>query len=155
MQIRIREASVADLSHLLHHRRAMFQEMGLGDAASLVRMNEVSKEYFPKALRDGTYKGWLAEDGSGRVVAGGGLVLVSFLARFSGRESRSARMDFEHVYRACCAPQGTCKTSPESDDRMVRQQRFPYGFPSRQFRCRPLYESFGFQPTNEMLLKLQ
>jgi hypothetical protein len=57
MDIHVRKAGVEDLEHLLHHRRAMFDEMGFRDPVVLDRMEELSKEYFHEALRTGRYWG--------------------------------------------------------------------------------------------------
>ena len=71
MGIRIREARIEDVEHIVRHRRAMFEEMGYRDGGVLARVEEVSREYFNEALRSGAYRGWLAEDEDGRVVGGG------------------------------------------------------------------------------------
>jgi len=76
MKIQIRNAGLADLKYLLHHRRAMFEEMGFRDPAVLDRVENLSKQYFSEALRNGAYKAWLAQDVNGQIVGGGGIVLA-------------------------------------------------------------------------------
>jgi len=61
MEIRIREAGVGDLNHILRHRRAMFREIGFQDTAVLDRVEGLSREYLSEALRSGNYRGWIAE----------------------------------------------------------------------------------------------
>jgi len=78
MEISIRRASAEDLTHILHHRLAMFEEMGFRDAAALNRVAAVSREYFTEALRAGAYLGWLAEDADRQVVGGGGIVVADW-----------------------------------------------------------------------------
>src|SRR5439155_1305923 len=75
MEIHIREAGVEDLKHILHHRRAMFEEMGFQDTAVLDGVESLSREYFSKALRIGRYRGWIAEGLNGQIVGGGGIVI--------------------------------------------------------------------------------
>jgi len=77
MEIRIREAGIEDVRHLVHHRRAMFEDMKQGTPAELDGADERAREYFVAALGAGNYKGWLAEDvndvdgaAKARVVAG-------------------------------------------------------------------------------------
>jgi GNAT superfamily N-acetyltransferase len=41
----------------------------------LDRMVEVARPWLARALADGTYRHWLALDGSGRVAGGGGVLL--------------------------------------------------------------------------------
>jgi GNAT superfamily N-acetyltransferase len=79
--ITIREAGLADLETILHHRRSMFRDMGEGSVAELDRMVEVARPWLARALGDGSYCHWLAVDSSGAdtsgAVAGGGGVLLS------------------------------------------------------------------------------
>src|SRR2546430_4008213 len=75
MEIHIREAGVEDLKHILHHRRAMFEEMGFQDTAVLDGVESLSREYFSKALRIGRDRGWIAEGLNGQIVGGGGIVI--------------------------------------------------------------------------------
>src|SRR5258708_6704825 len=56
MEIHIRAAGVEDLKHILHHRRAMFEEMGFQDPAVLDNVESLSREYFSEALRIGRYR---------------------------------------------------------------------------------------------------
>src|SRR5205814_9251037 len=78
MEIHIREAGVEDLKHILHHRRAMFEEMGFQDTAVLDGVESLSREYFSKALRIGRYRGWIAEGLNGQSVGGGGIVIAGW-----------------------------------------------------------------------------
>jgi len=72
----IREAAAADLEVILHHRRAMFHEMGHTDKADLEAMLTAARISYAQGLRDGSYRGWLALDGSAGVIGGGGIGLV-------------------------------------------------------------------------------
>jgi len=154
MEYRIREASVADLRHLVYHRRAMFAEMGLGDAAALDRVDEASKEYFIEALHRSMYKGWLAETADHAVIGGGGIVV----ARWPGYpgETLAQRAWILNMYTEPVARgQGVAKRLVQVMIDWCREN----GFSSVSLHAcdagRPLYESFGFQPTNEMRLKLR
>jgi hypothetical protein len=53
MEIQIRAARLADLKHILHHRRSMFEEMGFRDGAVLDNVEDRSREYFGEALQNG------------------------------------------------------------------------------------------------------
>src|ERR1700737_1060800 len=77
MEIHIRKAGVEDLKHILHHRRAMFDEMGFRDTPVVGRVEDLSREYFSEALRIGAYRGWLAEELSGQIVGGAGIVVAA------------------------------------------------------------------------------
>ena len=153
MDIFIRPATANDLHHILHHRRAMFEEIGFTDPAVLDQVDARSGEYLRDALRLGNYKGWLAEL-SGQVVGGGGIVLAAWpgypgeeLARRawilnmytepSARRTGVARQ-LMHVMLAWCRA---------NSFNSVHLHASPFG--------RPLYEALGFQPTNEMVLRLE
>ena len=154
MEIKIRRACAEDLKHILHHRLAMFEEIGFRDATVLDRVETVSREYFTEALRTGTYLGWMAEDSGGEVVGGGGIVVADWPG-FPGEE-RAKRAWILNMYtepraRRC----GVARKLMEAMAEWCR--RDGYGLVSLHASewGRPLYESMGFQPTNEMSLKLK
>lgn len=154
MDIRIRRACAEDLEHILHHRLGMFEEMGFHDAAVLDQVQAVSREYFTEALLDGTYQGWLAEDSNGQVVGGGGIVLVAWPG-FPGEE-HAKRAWILNMYTETGARR--CGVARKLMQAMVDWCRAEgYGSVSLHASAagRPLYEGMGFQPTNEMSLKLR
>lgn len=154
MEIKTRRARAADLQHILHHRLAMFEEMGFRDAAVLDRVEADSREYFIEALRIGTYVGWMAEDSSGKVVGGGGIVVADWPGFPAERRAKRAwilNMYTEPRARRC----GVARKLMEA---MIEWCRCGgYGSVSLHASAagRPLYESMGFQPANEMTLKLR
>jgi GNAT superfamily N-acetyltransferase len=153
MEIHIRNADLKDLKHLLHHRRAMFEEMGFQDIATLDRVDDVSREYFTEALRIGTYKAWLAGESNGQIVGGGGIVIANWPG-YPG-ENHAKRAWILNMY-----------TEPEARRRGVAKQLLKVmidwcrseGFSAVSLHAspagRPLYETVGFRQTNEMKLTL-
>jgi len=153
MQINIRGANAQDLAHLVRHRRAMFEEMGYRDHAVLAQVEKSSQEYFSQALRSGAYRAWLAEDADARIVAGGGIVIADWPG-YPG-ETLAKRAWILNMY-----------TEPEARHRGVAKQILETlldwcraeGFSAVSLHAssagRPLYQSFGFQPTNEMRITL-
>jgi hypothetical protein len=75
-EIGIRRATIEDLGLILHHRTAMFSDMGYRDESRLALMRASSEAFLRSGLVDGTYRGWLAASAGGRVVAGGGVAIV-------------------------------------------------------------------------------
>jgi GNAT superfamily N-acetyltransferase len=61
MKIRIRLATVADLSTLVRHRRAMFAEMGEKDERDMARHDRVYRQWARVRLRRGELVGFVAE----------------------------------------------------------------------------------------------
>jgi len=153
-EIRIRPATSSDLPHLLHHRRAMYEEMGHTDPAVLDRMQEASARYFGRSLVDGYYCGWMAETAQGRVVAGGGVAIVHWPGSPDFPETRRGWIlniytEPEHRH------QGVAKRIMRTIMDWCRAEGFVYvSLHSSQFGRR-LYEQLGFQPTNEMRLYLR
>jgi GNAT superfamily N-acetyltransferase len=161
MQIRIREAGLGDVRHLVHHRRAMFEDMGQGTAAELDRADERAREYFASALGAGTYKGWLADDldelddaGNARVVAGGGLVIVPW-AGYPG-EKHAARVWIVNMYTEPHARRrGLAKKFVNIMTEWCRAEGFGSVSLHASNAGRPVYESMGFASSNEMKLSLR
>jgi GNAT superfamily N-acetyltransferase len=154
MKIAIRKAGVGDLEHVLHHRLAMFEDMGHLDPEILERVAKHSEKYFREALKNGTYVAWLAvESKSGKVVAGSGLLIAAWPGHPG--ENRPERAWILNVY-----------TEPEARRKGVAKQLMEViiawcrerGLHTVSLHASPagksLYESLGFQATNEMRLKL-
>ena len=150
----IRQATVTDAPIIVHHRRAMFTDMGLADSKDLDAMEVTFAPYVMQALGNGSYRGWLAETDGGRVVAGGGLIVHEWPAR-PGNPSDPHRAYILNVY-----------TEPDHRKRGLARRIVmtilawcrAEGFWAVSLHAstygRPLYESLGFEPTNEMRLKL-
>ena len=154
MEIKIRRAYTGDLEHILHHRLAMFEEMGFRDAAVLDRVETVSQEYFTEALRAGTYLGWMAEDSNGQVVGGGGIVVANWPGYPSEEQAKRAwilNMYTEPGARRC----GVAKRLMQTMVEWCRCEGYGSVSLHASEAGRPLYEGMGFQPTNEMSLKLR
>ena len=153
MEIKIRRACAGDLGHILHHRLAMFEEMGFRDAAVLDRVEVVSREYFTEALRAGTYLGWMAEDSNGQVVGGGGIVVAAWPG-YPGEE-QAKRAWILNMYTEpgarCC---GVARRLVQEMIEWCQSEGYGSVSLHASEAGRPLYEGMGFQPTNEMSLKL-
>lgn len=152
--ISIRPATPQDCSAILHHRRCMFQDMGEGTPEDLDRMIEATTSWLERALADGSYRGWLAETPNAQVVAGGGVLVSPWPA--GPYDPRTRRAVIINVY-----------TEPEFRRiglarrlmSLMIQQLKDEGFSSVVLQAsdagRPLYETLGFAPTNEMRLRLK
>jgi GNAT superfamily N-acetyltransferase len=153
VSIRIREATPADLDVVMHHRRAMFAAMGDRDQTALDAMEASSRPLFTRALADGSYRGWLAEDGSGRVVAGGGVIILDYHS--SPRDPRPRRAWVVNMYtEASQRRRGLARTLMGEIVSWCRGQGMATLYLHASDEGRPLYESLGFTPTNEMRLLL-
>jgi GNAT superfamily N-acetyltransferase len=151
-EITVRAATVADAPTILHHRRSMFRDMGEGTAEELDRMAAMTGPWLAPALTHGSYRGWLAEDGSGRIIGGGGVLLCPWPA--SPKDPLLRRAIILNVY-----------TEPEFRHRGIARRIMvtvlgwlkEQGFRSVALHAsdegRHLYERLGFKATNEMRLR--
>src|SRR5579884_4054509 len=76
---RIREATLNDVPLLAEARYAMFKEAGYDtrNASGLEIVRIVSPTYISAALRDGTYRAWMAETESGERVGSGAVTVTA------------------------------------------------------------------------------
>ena len=152
--IRIRPATLADLTVVLDHRRSMYEDMGKRDVRALDTMMSTSEKYFRTALADGSYRGFLAETDEGTVVAGGGIVISPWPGHPSELYARRAmilNMYTEKSYRR----RGIARQLMLTMLDWLRKEGFPKVSLHASDEGRPLYESLGFEISNEMTLDLQ
>ncbi len=152
--IGIREAGPDDLSIILHHRKAMFQDMGYTDEDELEAMSTSSAHWLIPALAEGRYRGWLAELPGGEIVAGGGLLIAPWLGH--PRDPRPMKGEICNVYtEPSYRRRGLARRLMEVMIAWCRVQGFASVVLHASVDGRALYESMGFKPTNEMTLSLK
>ncbi len=153
-EISIRLATVEDAATLVRHRRQMWIDMGRkGDEAFAV-MELGAREYFESAIPNGGYRGYLAVNKAGEVVGGGGLVLSAWPGLLNQRAPVRAmilNMFVEKEYRR----RGIARRLMEAMIVWCREHDFVNVGLHASDEGRPLYESLGFKPTNEMRLDLR
>jgi GNAT superfamily N-acetyltransferase len=152
-ECRIRPATPGDLETVLRHRRRMFEEMGFRDPAALERMLEVSATLLGRGLADGSYRGWLAEAPDGRVVAGGGVIVLTFQPHpIDPRPQRAwvVNMFTEPEYQR----RGLARRLVQEMIAWCRAEGMRYLYLHASDAGRPLYESMGFIANNEMRFAL-
>ena len=74
-EIMIRQATLADVGMIAHHRAAMFLDMGSATPVVVASLTSATEIYLRQAIPSGEYLGWLASLASrpGDVVAGAGV----------------------------------------------------------------------------------
>jgi len=148
----IREATAADLETIMRHRRRMFIEMGFRDETALVAMEATSAPFIKAGMADGSFRAWLAEI-DGKVVAGGGVVIVGYPSSPHDQTPRRAwvlNMYTEPEHRG----RGLAQSTIEAMITWCRREEFSWVSLHASDAGRHLYEKLGFVPTNEMRLKL-
>ena len=71
---RIRRATLDDLDALVHHRVAMFTDMG--EAIDAVALGAAFRAWLRAAMPSGDYQAWVCETAAGDIVAGAGIWLL-------------------------------------------------------------------------------
>lgn len=153
MAWRLREATDADLPTLVRHRDAMWVEMGRVAPGEADPTSRAYGEWLAARMRNGTLTAFVAEE-DGRVLASGGVwiqevqprpghpctqwgYILSIYTEPSARKLGVGRA----IVEACIAKAkvvGCTRVTLHASD-----------------AGRPLYESFGFEPTEEMWLDLR
>jgi GNAT superfamily N-acetyltransferase len=149
----LRPANLADIPTIVHHRHAMFAEMGLsGDYET---MDQRFDPWLRQALTDQLYFGWVVETESREIVAGGG---VGLLSRPPSPPDMNEQWAF--VYNVYTEPlhrrQGLARRLMETIHEWCRKRGLKtVGLNASDFG-RSLYESLGYRtPDTLMLLKFE
>jgi GNAT superfamily N-acetyltransferase len=151
--ITIREASIKDIPEILRQRRGMYADLNYKDRATLDAMSALSSEYLQKAFADGTFHAWLASAGN-RIVAGGAVIISPWLAHPYDMECRRAtilNVYTEPEYRR----RGIARQLLQSMIDWCRREGLARVTLHASDDGRHLYESLGFEDSNEMRLMLR
>lgn len=130
----------------------MCEDMNYTDADVLSAMVNVTADYLKKAIPEGSFRSWLACD-NGRVVAGGAVVISPWPAHAYDLECRRAtilNVYTEPEYRR----RGIARQIMETMINWCKQEGFARVSLHASEHGRPLYESLGFEDSNEMRLNL-
>ncbi len=151
MTIRSATPDAADIQTIVRHRRAMFRDMGYHDEDALEAMSAGFLPWLRCKMEAGEYLGWFALGPDSSVAAGLGLWLMDWPPHMvaSGRwRGNILNVYTEPAHRrrgmARALMQVALGWCADHDVDAVILHASPEG--------RPLYESLGFTPTNEMRL---
>jgi GNAT superfamily N-acetyltransferase len=150
----IRRATPADLDAIMHQRREMFLAMGRKDDENLAASIITSRAFFAERLANGRYCSWLVEHTRGKIVAGAGVIVFDYHS--SPLDPSPRRPMVVNVYTdPRHRRQGIARTLMEIIIEWCRVEGFGSVLLHASDEGRPLYESMGFKPTNEMRLMLR
>jgi len=153
-EFRIRRATPADLELVMHYRIEMFRDMGGFSEQQLAAMTRIGQPYFAAGLANGNYQGWFFENSEGRVAAVGGVTLVEYHP--GPLDPTPRRPWIVNVYTdPSYRHQGLARRLMQAMIAWCREQGYhSINLHASQFG-RPLYQSMGFEPTNEMRLRFK
>jgi GNAT superfamily N-acetyltransferase len=152
-RFRIRRATSRDLRYLVHHRRAMWEDMGVGTEKELDEGDRVYRGWARARMKSGELVGWVVEN-SEREVVGGGIV---WLRPAPPKPDNKATvrpyllsMYTERDFRRM----GVASLIVKEAVKWCKQHGQPSLLLHASKKGRELYRKFGFKRTWEMKLGL-
>ncbi len=150
----IRRATVEDVPMIVAHRRNMVEDIHPSKSALLGGMSAAFEPWLVSRMSNGKYLGWLVVAADGSVVAGIGLWLIDWPPTIlSTAEYRGYILNVytDPAHRKQGLARRLTQTAldwcHDNDINVIVLHASPFG--------RPLYESMGFTPGNEMRLILE
>jgi len=148
----LRRATSDDLDTLVWHRRAMFHDMGYSDEAALDSMAAKFRIWLLEKLKAGEYHAWLISAPDGSIAAGAGLWLMDWPSHMVGSGTRG---NILNVYTAeKFRRRGLARELMKVVLEWCRENGIDAVILHASPAGRSLYESMGFQATNEMRIRL-
>jgi GNAT superfamily N-acetyltransferase len=149
----IRAAEVREAEVIQQHRRAMFSEMGYPLDAKMHAMSVAFLPWLRLRMENGEYRGWFAIARDGSVAAGLGLWLMDWPPHMIG--PGSPRGNILNVYtESGHRRRGLARALMLTAIDWCRANGIRAVILHASAEGRGLYESLGFQATNEMRLML-
>jgi GNAT superfamily N-acetyltransferase len=153
-EYRVRPATLDDVDTLVHHRVAMFRDMGTAMDDDLV--GPAFRDWVARMIAAGTYRGWVVETRSGEVVAGGGMTILPWPP---GPFSIGERLAF--IYNIYTDPshrrRGLARRVMEAIHAWCRDSGVLLAALNSSPDGQPLYESLGYRvrPNPMMMVALK
>lgn len=153
VHVTIRQALPADIPEILRQRRRMYEDMHYDDSAALNAMVSASYAYLQKAMAEGSFRAWLACEGP-HAIAGGAVIISPWPAHPYDLECRRAtilNLYTDPNYRR----RGIARQLMQTMIDWCRRQGLARVTLHASDDGRHLYQSLGFEPSNEMRLTLR
>ena len=148
----VRAATLDDVDALIHHRLAMFADMGVPCAPAL---DEAFRSWLRETMPAGVYRAWVVESEAGEIVAGGG---ITILPCAPGPQWLATRMAFVYnVYtEAGHRRRGLARLLMEAVHDWCRQNGVGAVGLNASRAGQPLYEAMGYRlsPSPMMVIGL-
>jgi len=141
---RIRPATTNDVEALVHHRLAMFAEMGVPLDAPVIR--QLFRDWLLKMMPAGEYLAWVGESTGGTIVAGAGITLL----KWPPGPSAIAAERIAFVYNVYTEPmhrqRGLARRLMDTIHTWCAEHGVGAVALNAAPDARPLYESQGYRP---------
>jgi GNAT superfamily N-acetyltransferase len=149
----IREATPDDIPEIVRQRRAMYEDMDYKDSEALSVVVATSAAYLSEALPAGSFRAWLAVSGE-RTLGGGAIVISPWPSHPYDGQCRRATILNVYTY-SDHRKRGIGRQLMQTMIDWCRTQGFAFVSLHASKDGRHLYETLGFEPTNEMRLNLR
>ena len=148
---RVRPATLDDADALVHHRLGMFTDMGL--SVEVPAIDRAFRRWLAEMMPGGTYRGWVAEDSGGAIVAGGGITILPWPP---GQMSMTGRVAF--AYNVYTEPahrsRGLGRLIMEAIHEWCRQNGIDAVGLNASTKGLRLYQSMGYHATASPMMFL-
>ena len=132
----------------------MFLDMGRKDNEDLAEAMRTSRDFFSERLSNDRYRAWLAELSPSQVVAGAGVIIFDYHS--SPLDPSPLRPIIVNVFtERPHRRRGLARKLVETILAWCRSEGFRTVLLHASDEGKPLYDSLGFKPTNEMRLILR
>jgi GNAT superfamily N-acetyltransferase len=152
MTYSIRQASLADIPHIVSHREQMFRDMGI--SAQFDDMRAACELWLRHAIPAKTYHGWIAVTGNGDVAGGGGLIVMPWPPGPVSIDPRCA-MVFNVYTQPTHRKQGLARRLMETMHDWCRAEGVKRVVLNASTFGRGLYQSMGYVATEEPMMRLK
>lgn len=130
----------------------MYLDMGYEDSPALATMVSVCHPYLSQALAEGSFRGWLALMDE-RIAGGGAVVISPWPSHPYDLQCHRATILNVYVYPEF-RRRGIARRLMQTMIEWCARQKFAAVYLHASKDGRHLYETMGFEPTNEMKLKI-
>ena len=148
----IRMAEPHDAEVIAFHRAGMFFDMGLIKESAMDSLITASVVYFREAIEKKEYFGWLAVI-KDKIVAGGGLAIRQVPPFPGNLEVSEGAYIFNMYTEPLHRRKGLARALMNAMLKWCHEHAISTVTLQASNEGRPLYESLGFEATNEMRLK--
>lgn len=149
----IRPATTEDAVLITQHRAHMFGDNKFASTEAMDAMSLAFEPWVRKRLRDGRYLGLIAEE-NGNAIASAGVFFADFPPHWMDAEP--VRPYLLNFYTAPAARgRGLAKQMLQTLVDECRSRGYKAITLHASKFGKPIYEKFGFEGTNEMMLKLK
>jgi GNAT superfamily N-acetyltransferase len=145
----IRLANAEDARLIAAHRRAMFAEMGSADEATLDALEQASVPWTGQRILEGRYLGWIAADGE-QVAGSAGLLILDWPPHPLDPEGTERGYLLNVFVEPAYRKRGLARELVQMCLAEAKRRKIRVVTLHASDAGRPLYESMGFEATNEM-----